>query len=114
MKSLSQEFRSRFAELKKRSEAAGTNITQICKSSGVSRTTPERWGKRIPKSILLFDKVFAELERIEKEQLAMQDLSPREQRRLAAIAAELVNGKRERRNAQRRGYRAQKKAEAQK
>ncbi|EJG5414298.1 hypothetical protein NAD41_000899 [Salmonella enterica] len=111
---LEQVFNRRVEQLKERAKAAGTNITQLCRLAGVSRTTPERWEKRVPKSICIFDLMFEALRGIEKEieaeQEAFKTLPPREQRRLKVLQEEeereRERQRRERRNESRRQTRA--------
>lgn len=112
--SLEEVFNRRVEQLKERAKAAGTNITQLCRLAGVSRTTPERWEKRVPKSICIFDLMFEALRGIEAEleaeQEAFNTLPPREQRRLRALQEEQEREqerqRRERRNESRRQTRA--------
>lgn len=111
------EFYRRVEMIKQRAKEAGTNITQLCKQAGVSRTTPERWEKRVPKSIGIIDLMFdalLEVERAKEEQeKAFKDLPPREQQRLKAQEEERQKAqertRRERRNMTRRISRARKK-----
>lgn len=111
---LEEVFKRRVAQLKDRAKDAGTNITHLCRLAGVSRTTPERWDKRVPKSICIFDLMFEALKGIEKEQEAEQEafntLPEREQLRLRALKEEEDREKerqrRERRNESRRQMRA--------
>lgn len=45
-------FRETVNQLAVDAESAGTNLTQVCKATKISRSTPERWkGKRVPKSV---------------------------------------------------------------
>ncbi|EAM6792416.1 hypothetical protein E0G74_01485 [Salmonella enterica] len=118
---LEEVFRRRVDMLNERAKKAGTNITQLCRLAGVSRTTPERWNKRVPKSIGIFDLMFEALLNIEKannaEDEAFHNLPPREQKRLKAIQEEQEREKerqrRERRNESRRQSRARHKDSSQ-
>lgn len=118
---LEEVFRRRVDMLNERAKKAGTNITQLCRLAGVSRTTPERWNKRVPKSIGIFDLMFEALVSIEKEQNAEEEafasLSPREQKRLKALQEEQERERerqrRERRNESRRQSRARQKGSSQ-
>ncbi|EBJ6658323.1 hypothetical protein D0Q53_20620 [Salmonella enterica] len=111
---LEKEFNRRVKQLNERAKAAGTNITELCRIAGVSRTTPERWNKRVPKSISIFDLVFEALLGIEQErkeeEAAFNSLPEREQARLKAQMEELEREKehqrRQRRNESRRLSRA--------
>lgn len=111
---LTQEFNRRVKLLNERAQAAGTNITELCRIAGVSRTTPERWNKRVPKSITIFDLVFEALLGIEavkkEEEAAFKSLPKREQERIKAQLEELErereHQRRQKRNESRRQSRA--------
>lgn len=111
---LTQEFNRRVKQLNERAQAAGTNITELCRIAGVSRTTPERWNKRVPKSITIFDLVFEALLGIEavkkEEEAAFKSLPKREQERIKAQLEELERERerqrRQKRNESRRQSRA--------
>lgn len=111
------EFYRRVELIKQRAKQAGTNITQLCKAAGVSRTTPERWEKRVPKSIGILDlmlEALIEAEKAKEEQeQAFKDLPEREQQRLRVQEEERKKEeerqRRERRNETRRLSRARKK-----
>jgi len=47
--------------LKIRCAAAGTNITEVCREAGVSRSTIERWKVKPPKSLQLLNAIEAKL-----------------------------------------------------
>ena len=104
------EFYRRVEMIKKRAKDAGTNITQLCRAAGVSRTTPERWEKRVPKSIGILDLMYQALLDVEKskeaEEQAFNELPPRERERLKAMEEERLleeeRQRRERRNESRR------------
>ncbi|HGX3708918.1 TPA: hypothetical protein ACNEJR_003679 [Escherichia coli] len=104
------EFYRRVELIKQRAKEAGTNITQLCRIAGVSRTTPERWEKRVPKSIGILDLMYQALTEIETvkqaEEEAFQNLPPRERQRIKAQeeekAREEERQRRERRNESRR------------
>lgn len=105
-----EEFYRRVEAIKARAKKADTNITHLCRVAGVSRTTPERWEKRVPKSIAIIDQMMAalvEIERaIEAQEKAFQELPSRERQRLLAEEEERKleeeRQRRERRNEQRR------------
>lgn len=62
----SQEHAKRIAALEPRVKAAGSNITQACKNTGIARATYERWVQRPPQSISKLDELEAEVSRLEK------------------------------------------------
>lgn len=68
--SFSEEFSARLKDLERRAKAAGSNITQICKRSGVSRATYERWCFRPPQTVAKVNDLEAEVERVEREAAA--------------------------------------------
>ncbi|MEL2244032.1 hypothetical protein PAS25_23995 [Leclercia adecarboxylata] len=94
---LEDEFNRRVKQLSERAKAAGTNVSELCRIAGVSRTTPERWNKRVPKSITIFDSVFQALLDLERakgeEEEAFKNLPLREQERLKAQRKELEREK---------------------
>lgn len=66
-KTLAAEFTERLKLIEKRAKKAGSNVTQLCRSTGISRATYERWCFRPPGSVAKFDQLEAELARLEKE-----------------------------------------------
>lgn len=63
----SQQFSARLREIEARAKAAGSNITQVCKKSGIARATYERWQQRPPQTVAKVDELMAEVERVERE-----------------------------------------------
>lgn len=70
MKTFSQEMKDRLAELDRRAKAAGSNMTQVCKATGVARVTYERWVNRVPQTVKKLDELEAEVARLEHEAAA--------------------------------------------
>lgn len=52
--------------LKTRCAAAGTNITEICREAGVSRSVIERWKTKPPKSLSILNALEGALAKHEK------------------------------------------------
>jgi hypothetical protein len=50
-------FLSRLEELESEAKECGLNITAICKEAGISRASPDRWRKELPKTIHLIEKM---------------------------------------------------------
>lgn len=71
MTTFAQEHKARISALDGRARAAGTNMTQICKNTGIARATYERWLERPPQSITKLDELVAEVERTEKAAAAV-------------------------------------------
>lgn len=67
MSSFSQAFADRLEAIETRAKAAGSNVTQICKKTGVARATYERWRHRAPQTIAKVDELEREVERLERE-----------------------------------------------
>lgn len=63
--------------LKTRCAAAGTNLTEVCRVAGVDRSLPERWKKRLPKSLEVLNALETALNEIEAKQ-AERDAQIRE------------------------------------
>lgn len=70
MSTFTAEFERRLDEIETRAKAAGSNITQICKKSGIARATYERWRHRAPQTIAKVDELMAEVESIERARAA--------------------------------------------
>ena len=62
-----QAFKEWHAALDARARAAGSNMTQVCKTTGVARVTYERWGTLPPQTIRKMDEIEAEVARLERE-----------------------------------------------
>ncbi|MBZ0058708.1 MULTISPECIES: hypothetical protein [Leclercia] len=111
---LEDEFNRRVKQLSERAKAAGTNVSELCRIAGVSRTTPERWNKRVPKSITIFDSVFQALLDLERakgeEEEAFKNLPLREQERLKAQRKELEREKEKERRLKRNEARRESRA----
>ena len=70
MNTFTAAFHGRLADIESRAKAAGSNITQVCRKTGVARATYERWVQRAPQTIAKVDELEAEVIRIEKEAAA--------------------------------------------
>jgi len=44
-------FKDTLRKLEKDAQAAGTNLTELCRETGVSRASPDRWKKQTPKTV---------------------------------------------------------------
>lgn len=67
MTTFAAEMATRLKAIQTRAEAAGSNITQVCKRSGIARATYERWIQRAPQTVTKVDELEAEVARIEEE-----------------------------------------------
>lgn len=65
MTTLAESFSTRLRELEARAKAAGSNLTQVCKKSGIARATVERWMDRPPQTITKFDEIEAVVSQLE-------------------------------------------------
>lgn len=50
-------FQSRLNEIEAIAKKKGFTITHVCRASGISRATPDRWRTATPLSITLLDKM---------------------------------------------------------
>lgn len=76
-----QEFSNRLVEIEARAKAVGSNMTQVCKSTGIARPTFERWAQRAPQTIVKLDELEADVGRLElafaaKASAATPDAAP--------------------------------------
>jgi len=65
--SFAEVFRERINEIERRALKAGTSLTATCKGVGVSRATPDRWRRKIPRTVAIIDEMEAWVSRIEKK-----------------------------------------------
>lgn len=47
--------------------AAGTTLTAVCRDIGISRSTPDRWRREIPRTIAIIEKMRARVAAVQKE-----------------------------------------------
>jgi hypothetical protein len=66
MTTFSQEYINRLADIEKRAQAVGSNITVVCRNTGIARATVERGRERPPQSIAKIDQLTAEVVKLEK------------------------------------------------
>lgn len=67
MTTFSEEHKARINALEARARAAGSNMTQVCKTTRIARATYERWLERPPQSITKLDELEAEVARLESQ-----------------------------------------------
>lgn len=67
MTTFAEEHARRLASLEERAKAVGSNMTQVCKTTGVARATYERWRQRAPLTVKKMDELDAEVRRLERE-----------------------------------------------
>jgi len=61
--SFADDFKDRIAKIEADAKSIGLNWTSICKEAGLSRATPDRWKKRVPKTIEVVTKMEEIVER---------------------------------------------------
>lgn len=66
MNTFAEELHTRLANLEARAKAVGSNITQVCKKTGIARATYERWVQRAPQSVSKVDELEEEVARLER------------------------------------------------
>lgn len=72
MSTFAKAFADRLKSIEERAKAAGSNMTQVCKTTGVARATYERWGHRPPQTIVKVDELEAEVVRLEEQARSRQ------------------------------------------
>jgi Homeodomain-like domain len=70
MSTFAAELQRRLQSIEARAKATGSNLTQICKKTGIARATVERWRYRAPQSVTKVDELEAEVARLEAEKAA--------------------------------------------
>lgn len=63
MSNFVDDFKTALDNLESDAKSVGLNLTSICRETGVSRATPDRWRKHIPKTI----EIVAEMQRVVAE-----------------------------------------------
>lgn len=56
-KNLTTAFTQAITDLEQDVKAAGSNMTELCREAGISRTTPDRWRVKPPATIALVSKL---------------------------------------------------------
>lgn len=57
MTKFDEEFQTRVKRVETQGLQVGLNWTTICKQAGVSRATPDRWRKQVPKTVEVLTKM---------------------------------------------------------
>lgn len=70
MTTFAETMREKLRSIEKRAKAVGSNMTQVCKNTGVARVTYERWRDRAPQSVAKVDVLDQEVSRLEREAAA--------------------------------------------
>lgn len=52
-----QVFSERIDKIEGDAKASGINMTVVCREAGISRATPDRWRRKLPKTIEIIDKM---------------------------------------------------------
>ncbi len=73
-RTFSEDFDLRIKDIRKRADACGISIAELCRRAGVSRSTPDRWFERIPKSIVVVDLFIDELTKEEEKRQERRDM----------------------------------------
>jgi hypothetical protein len=55
----SKGFLENLNDLERRALQAGTNLTAASKKIGISRSTPDRWRRKVPKTLKILDQLEA-------------------------------------------------------
>jgi len=66
-KTFEAQFRDKLDEIETRAKEAGLNMTIICRETGISRATPDRWKRSLPKTVELVTAMEAVVEKRENE-----------------------------------------------
>lgn len=56
-------FRDTLADIESGAKDAGSSITEICRETGISRTTPDRWKANMPNTVELVARMQDAVER---------------------------------------------------
>lgn len=64
-------FQQRLAKLEKEASDLGESWSSICRGTGISRATPDRWKREVPNTVVLLDKMEAYLADKRKQVMAL-------------------------------------------
>ncbi len=75
-KNFVSDFHAAIDQLEENAKKEGLTLTSICRDTGVSRATPDRWRKKIPKTIELLGQMqdIVEAKRLSNEKEAANAL----------------------------------------
>jgi len=63
-------FHDRLDALELRALAARSNLTEVCRDIGISRSTPDRWRRETPRTIKIIDRMEKRVIALEKRAAA--------------------------------------------
>ncbi|ATI15722.1 hypothetical protein [Bordetella phage vB_BbrM_PHB04] len=69
-KPFNQQFTDELDDMERRLHAIGRNFTQLCNETKVSRATPNRWKRQLPKTVAIVAEMQRVVERWEAEHAA--------------------------------------------
>lgn len=76
-KTFEAEFRDRLAALEAEAAEVGETWSSICRATGISRATPDRWRAATPNTVLLLDIMSAHVAKKRAELVAQALVAPR-------------------------------------
>jgi transposase-like protein len=76
-KTFEQEFQERVAALEKEALEIGETWSSICRATGISRATPDRWRAATPNTVLLLDRMAQYVAKKRAELVAQALVSPK-------------------------------------
>lgn len=53
----SKVFNDRLDDIERRALRVGSNLTAVCKEIGISRSTPDRWRREMPRTIQIIEQM---------------------------------------------------------
>lgn len=53
----SKVFNDRLDDIERRALKVGSNLTAVCKAIGISRSTPDRWRREMPRTIEILEQM---------------------------------------------------------
>jgi DNA invertase Pin-like site-specific DNA recombinase len=66
-----ENFQTRLARLEQEASELGESWSSICRGTGISRATPDRWKREVPNTVVLLDKMEAYLAEKRKQVVAL-------------------------------------------
>jgi hypothetical protein len=72
----SEAFQKRLDDIERRALRAKTNLTAVCKALNISRSTPDRWRRKVPRTIEIIEQMEQFVSEAEKRQDARPAHTP--------------------------------------
>lgn len=77
MDTFESEFRRRIESVEAQAAEIGETWSSICRETGISRATPDRWREQAPNTVVLLDRIEAYIKKKRAELVAQALVAPK-------------------------------------